>query len=86
MFLDEMCSFPKGSHDDIVDATVQGLRYMTQPKPGEGLINYYQGLLAAQTAAKAQADKPEAVETLPPTRAQTFWDAATARGGVVRSL
>jgi predicted phage terminase large subunit-like protein len=47
-FLDELCTFPKAPHDDMVDAFVQGVRYLTQGPAYGGLVDYYK--VAAQTA------------------------------------
>jgi phage terminase large subunit-like protein len=62
-FLDEVCTFPKAPHDDIVDALVQGLRFLTLA-PGAGLIDWYKNQSEQQTEQQAAfAKRPGVVVT-----------------------
>ena len=47
-FLEKLHAFPKSAHDDMVDAFVQGLRYINSSGGHMGLFRYYE-----QEAAKA---------------------------------
>jgi len=75
VFLDEMCSFPKGSHDDVVDAVVQGARYLTQRRPGDGIIAWYESQIAASASQPTAAAK-----------SAEFWRTAERSGGKVSAL
>jgi predicted phage terminase large subunit-like protein len=52
-FIDEMCGFPTGAHDDQVDAAASGFNTLTGGQ--EGLLEYYQKKLAANKARDAAA-------------------------------
>jgi predicted phage terminase large subunit-like protein len=48
-YLDELCIFPAGQHDDRVDSTTQFLNHVRQPRtPHLGLMNWYEQELKAQ--------------------------------------
>ena len=49
--LAELYAFPKASHDDQVDALVQGIRYLTDWRDGRGLFEYYRQEVAKRRAS-----------------------------------
>lgn len=61
--LDELTSFPKAPHDDMVDSLSQALIYLMQQPDGSGIMDYYDKL-ASQVEAAAAA--PEAQPTAEP--------------------
>jgi len=76
-FESELYAFPKAPNDDQTDAFTQAILFSIQARPGAGLLQWYSEQLAAPKVEEPSAQ---------PTRAQNFWDAATARGAVVRGL
>ncbi len=49
--LAELYAFPKATHDDQVDALVQGVRYLTDWRDGRGIFEYYRQQVAKIGAA-----------------------------------
>jgi hypothetical protein len=49
-----MCAFPKGAHDDDVDATSQALIYM-RSRLGGGIVDFYRQQATGEIASSASA-------------------------------
>lgn len=62
IFLDELYSFPKGAHDDQVDAFTQLLQYLfLSSTQGRGLMEYYTKMSVKEKEVTEQERKVEAV-------------------------
>jgi predicted phage terminase large subunit-like protein len=85
-FESELYAFPKAPNDDQTDAFTQAILFSIQARPGAGLINYYQNLIAAQSSAPKPGTQA-LVNTLPRAMPPgALWAMAAKMGGKVSSL
>jgi predicted phage terminase large subunit-like protein len=77
-FLDEVCAFPNGAHDDQVDAFTHAIIFLIRAKPGQGIIDFYNAQLAAAKLAPADEPKPGLKVVDPFTRKNLAMDIINA--------